>query len=381
MAIPKIRPKSRVIPFRDVEFLNQKDLRAYPGELYRCLIGMAETGKRGSCLPVAISKTIEAVNPELPCGDDTISVPLEALLSHRALETTPGSGGGYLVETDVASTVERVLRPASVVVKCGAQILPNLQGDLSLGRETAETTFRWLHELDTPTESSDTFGALNLTPHWLSGVTTLNKQLKIQSGVDISGFIIDSIIRGIGTAFDKAALQGSGNFGEPLGVFNRAGVNKVTFGGAATWAKAVNFERQVSSANVDDQRITFIADPATREKWRTIARFANASTALWQDDSTFFTNNCAGRAAYVTTNVPASSIVAGDFTKMILATWGIGSPLTVTTDTFASSSVQITVDPYAQKRSAAIEYFISLYGDCGVIREEAFCISTDSTTQ
>src|SRR5436190_23776870 len=97
---------------------------------------------------------------------------------------------------------------------------------------------------------------------------------------------------------------------EPLGLFNRA-VKTVTFGGQATWSKAVKFESQIAAANGDDDSISFIANPDTREKWRTLERFSGGGRALWEDG-----NICAGRNAYVTTNVPSASICAGDFTKM-----------------------------------------------------------------
>lgn len=101
-----------------------------------------------------------------------------------------------------------------------------------------------------------------------------------------------------------------------------------------------------------------------REKWRTLERFSSGGRALWEDG-----NICAGRNAYVTTNCPSTKILAGDFTKMIFPTWGEGSP------------VAVIIDPFTAKKSGKIEIMVSLMGDVGVLREEVFCISTDSSIQ
>ena len=138
----------------------------------------------------------------------------------------------------------------------------------------------------------------------------------------------------------------------------------MTFGATATWAKAVNFEKQITPANGDDDSISFIAEPAVREKWRTLERFSGGGRALWEDG-----NICAGRQAYVTTNVPSTKICAGDFTKMLFATWGEGSP------------VAVVVDPFTAKKEGKIEILVSLMSDVGVLRENVFCISADSAIQ
>jgi hypothetical protein len=54
---------------------------------------------------------------------------------------------------------------------------------------------------------------------------------------------------------------------------------------------------------------------------------------------------------------------------MVFPTWGEGSP------------VAVVVDPFTAKKSGKIEILVSLTGDVGVLREEVFCIGTDSAVQ
>jgi hypothetical protein len=96
----------------------------------------------------------------------------------------------------------------------------------------------------------------------------------------------------------------------------------------------------------------------------TLERFSGGGRALWEDG-----NICAGRQAYVTTHVPSNSICAGDFTKMLFATWGEGSP------------VAVIIDPFTAKNEGKIEIIVTLFGDVATLREEVFCINTDSAIQ
>jgi HK97 family phage major capsid protein len=348
--------------------LSSKERAAYPGDLYKTLLGIAQNGKKNAGLATAISDLLGKQNPSLDIGGDdathtTLLVPLEALLTRKAQNVTTATAGGFLVANDIGHQIEFALRSASVCIRAGARVLPGLRSDLTLGRETQEVTYDWLAELEEAQLADSQYGVVNLTPHRLAGLTSILTQLNAQAP-DLSAFVVESLTRGIGAGFDRAAIQGIGAAGEPLGLFNRESVKTVTFGGAATWAKAVNFEKQISAANGDDDAITFLAEPAVREKWRTLERFSGGGKAFWEDG-----NICAGRSAYVTTDVPSTKICAGDFTKMIFASWGEGSP------------VAVIVDPFTAKKSGKIEILVSLMGDVGVLREEVFCVSTDSAIQ
>lgn len=272
-----------------MNILSSKERAAYPGDFYKTLLGIAQNGKRPSGLASAISDVLAKDNPSLlaSVGDEThttLLVPLEALLTRKAQNVTTATSGGFLVANDVGHQIEMALRSASVCIRAGARVLPGLRSDLTLGRETQEVTYDWLAELEEVSSADSEYGAVKLTPHRLAGLTTISTQLNAQAP-DLSAFVVESLTAGIGAGFDRAALQGDGFAGQPIGLFNRASVKTVTFGGAATWAKAVNFEKQISAANGDDDSITFIANPDVREKWRTIQRFSGSSTALWKGTS------------------------------------------------------------------------------------------------
>lgn len=305
-------------------------------------------------------------NPDLAyAGDEThqtLLIPLSALITRNAQNVTTATAGGHLVHDDIASQIEHSLRAASVCARSGARVVANLRGDLTLGRETAEVAVDWVAELDEVSPADPTYGVVKLTPSRLVATTSLSSQLHAQTP-DLSAFIVESLSRGIGAGLDKAALQGGGFAGEPLGLLNRASVQSVTFSGAATWAKMCSFEAKVSGANADDDNITWVAAPDVREKLKTVQRYSGSSTALWEG------NLCADRPAHVTTGMLATRILCGDFSKVIFPMWGEGAP------------VQVIVDPHSSKKSGKVELLCALQASVAVRREEVFCISSDSAVQ
>lgn len=343
-----------------IDFLTPKERAAYFPALMQAIRDFGNR-KAPDGLAVEVSRTLAPENPQFAPGG--LLIPLSMLSQRSALQASSATAGGFLIAEDVATQIERVLRATSVCIGSGARILPGLVGNIALGRETGEVTINWLHELDAATEGESTFSAVNLSPHRAAGLTAISKELQFQSTPDISGFVIDSISRGIGVALDNAGLQGTGLLGQPLGIFSLNNVNTVTFGGASTWAKVVNFESQITQANGLDQNISFIGHPTVREKWKTLQRFTGVTDTLWNSDE----DTIAGKPARVTMNMPAASICAGDFSQMLFGFWG--------------DAVQVIVDPYAQKTSAVVEFYVCLYADVGVIRPQLFVINGDSALQ
>jgi HK97 family phage major capsid protein len=307
-----------------------------------------------------VSSTLEKENRDLSVGERDILVPLEALCV-RALIPDNFTSAGALIGSELSQNIAKALRPYSVCYRAGAQSLMNLKGNLQLTRELSPVNVTWMHPQDTATSSDDTFGQISFSPKRVAGLATLSKEVQLISQYDVSAFVQDSIATGLGVALDKAGIQGAGEFGEPLGIFNTNGVGTVTFGGAATYAKAVNFESQITTALGTDENISFVATPVVRERWKNIQRFASGAKALWEDDETI-----AGKRAFVTTSCPANSICAGDFTKMFFGWFGEGAP------------IQITVDKFSRKKEGLLELYLQSYCDVAIARPQLFVVNTDS---
>jgi hypothetical protein len=102
------------------DLLTPKEKAEYPRDLYKTLIGMAKDGKKPSGLTAAISGLLARENPGFEMGSDhTLLVPLEALLSRKALQVTSAPAGGFLVSNDVGRQIEGIFVEKCCALLCG----------------------------------------------------------------------------------------------------------------------------------------------------------------------------------------------------------------------------------------------------------------------
>jgi HK97 family phage major capsid protein len=344
------------------ELLTAKECRDYPGELFQSILNVA-SGKQATGLVDTVSRSLESFNRDMFSRTDTIKVPLVALAHQRGLSAGVQNQGGYLIGTDLQS-LEYLLRAQSVLPALGVRTL-QVSGNVSWPRELGEVTFSWLKEGDPVSNTTGSLGAMTLQPHRLSGVTVVTRQLNVQAPSLVDD-ITTAISRGVMVGFEKAAINGSGIFGEPKGVIGSTGVGSVTLSSATTLANLADFEFQVSNANATPNG--WVADPATRKKWRTVVRSTTASRYLW-DDSNGLRDNVLGYPAYASNVCPANTAILGDWTRMVWCFFGTGAP------------VELLIDPYSQKKAEGIEVLCTVYGDIGLLQPAAFCYSNGSTIQ
>lgn len=303
---------------------------------------------RGFYVPADISMN----HFELASGDTRAAL--------RALNVTTSTAGGFLVPTETASMIE-LLRNSMAVTKLGARLLPNLRGHMAIPRQTGGATAYWLDEMSAVPESQQTFGQLALTPKRLAACTIYTRQLLAQSSVQVESLVREDMMATLAVEKDRAAIDGAGAAGEPLGIMNTTGVNSVTFGGAPTWADAVNFETLVSSDNISlDNTAAYLTSPAARGVWKTTEKSTSTGIYLWHDGT------INGYPALASNQIPGDKMIFGRFSDLIIADW----------DNF-----DVTVDSFTLAASGQIRVIIHNHTDCGVRHAAAFAISTDSAAQ
>lgn len=285
-------------------------------------------------------------------------IPPDIMMEKRVMQVGDSAKGGFTVGTELlgASMIE-LLRNKTKVAQLGAMTLSGLVGNAAIPRVTGGATAYWLPETGAVTASDQTFGQLALVPKRLVGDTAYTKELLMQSSIDVEGFIREDIMRVLAIAKDLAAINGLGANGEPLGILNVTGINTVTFGAAATWAKVVDFETQISADNADTEAMAFLTTPAVRGKWKTAVKVTNQAVFLWEG------NTVNGYRAEVSNQVPSDKVIFGNWRDLILADW---------------AGIDLVVDPYSLKKQGQIEITITLWTDIGVRHAVSFCASTDS---
>ena len=163
----------------------------------------------------------------------------------------------------------------------------------------------------------------------------LTRLLQLQTGPVGEAIVRNDLSRAVATATDAAGIAGSGA-AMPIGITNWAGVGSFN-GGTIAWADVIEAQTDILSASASpDGQVSFVTSPAVagvlakRQGFRTTA-------PIWQgplDQGTI-----AGCPAFTSTNVPAGTLIAGDFSQMLICDFGPGVEIRV--NRFANFSTGI----------------------------------------
>lgn len=148
----------------------------------------------------------------------------------RALAEGTQSAGGYLVPTPLAGYVIDIARNATRVIQAGATTVPMTSQTLRVPRLINEGAPAWRNENAQITEEDMQFDSVTFTAKSLDRLVTISRELFDDSNPDASGVIANSFGRQIAVALDYAALRGSGDAPQPLGVLNTPNVIQISNG-------------------------------------------------------------------------------------------------------------------------------------------------------
>jgi HK97 family phage major capsid protein len=236
----------------------------------------------------------------------------------RDLNTNIGSEGGYVSGTGVMPARD-ILRPWSVTARAGVEIVENISGAQTLPVTTGKATIAWL-STETTTASPSTPSIMQVAgePKVAIGLVQFSRRIRVQASPE--AFIRRELLRTAGTAVDQALISGAGTLGEPLGLIATPGIGTET-GAAITHAVALSMKEKSAAANATDERITYLSTPAVRELLEQREVIADTGRFVWMADKV------ADRAAFVSTDVPTATLIAGDWSQALLLLWGSGIEL------------------------------------------------------
>jgi HK97 family phage major capsid protein len=296
--------------------------------LGRAIRGMAADSFRSiKSDELEITRRLEAEHGSVR-GDPRFACRVPAGLLLRDLTAGTASAGGFLVNS-TGLEYAPALRPRSVVLRAGAQVVPVKGGAVFVPRGASGITTAWLvNEATQASESQPVFGIVQPTPKMLSAYCEVSRQLLLQSNAD--AVLRQEILAAAATALDAAALNGSGASGEPLGIIGTPGIGSVT-GTSLAYAGIVEFQQDVATAGAghDPATCAYVAPLATASLLKQRQRVASTDSPLWRGALT------AGRvddiAAYATSNMPTANLLYGDFSTVQIVMWDLA---TIETDPF-----------------------------------------------
>jgi HK97 family phage major capsid protein/HK97 family phage prohead protease len=271
----------------------------------------------------------------------------------RDLTVSSAGGGGYLVATENLGFID-ILRNRSVAFRMGARRLSGLMNSVTIPRMSASGTAYWLATEGTAaTESQQTFQQVALTPKTAAAYTEISRQLLLQSSPGAEGIVTDDLAQIVAIAADLAVLNGSGTGGQPQGII-QAGIGSVA-AGSMNYAAVLEFQTDLATANVRPSAGGYVTTPSVAALAKQRQRFTSTDTPLWVGN--IWDGNIEGFPAMSSNQMPAASMLFGDFSEVVVGEWGV---------------LEIEVNPYANFQAGIVGVRCLYSLDVGVRRPYAF---------
>lgn len=296
-------------------------------------------------------------------------------VQQRAFDTTAGVGAAG-IQTTLSTTYIDLLRNRMAVRQAGARVMTDMQGNFSIPRQNAATTLYWLAEGGSPTGSRPTIDQVPFVPRTAGAYTDITRRLAEQINTDAEMFVRDDMTQVVALGVDLAALNGTGQNNQPLGLLQNASIavtSAGTNGGDPTWALVVALETAVASANADIGSLGYMTNAKARGKMKVTPKIGTTFPIyLWADGDTPLN----GYPAFVTNQLPSnltkgsstgvcSPLIFGNWSDIVIAFW---------------SGQDVIVDPFSLSTSGGLRLVMLQDIDVNIRHPESFSQIVDLTT-
>lgn len=348
-------PTDRIAPFA----LSERELDGYS------LLRATEAARSGSWYRAGFERevTMELARRAGVQEPDphTLRVPPQALLS-RDLTVASDTGGGYLAgDTDVAGVVD-ALRATSLVFRAGARRLTGLRADTTYARQGGTSTVTWqVSEATQATETANySLGSISLTPKTVCAYVEESRLLRLMAPDLGEAMIRRDLRRTLSTALDSASINGTGINGQPLGLLNTSGIGTFT-GASIAYDDVLEAQGDILDANGlnDGGEVSFACRPAVSKLLANRQGFST-NAPLWVGP--LARGQLAGCPGYSSGNVPADTLIAGDFSQMLIGEFGAG--------------LEIRVNPVAAFTAGIVGFGAFLSMDVAILNQPSFSVAT-----
>lgn len=264
----------------------------------------------------------------------------------RAAQVTGDSGvHDQVVETQIEGILEP-LYANSVLAKLGARWYTGLpMGDVQIP-VMGKQTVKWEGETDEADGTAPTFTTVKLQPKRLSAYVDISKQLIAQDTIGVENAIRRDLVNALNDKLEATLFgDAQGTTEQPAGLFYGATETNVD-----DFAGLCQFEAAVEANNVYGN-MKYVMSPTAKATFRGMIKGTNATGMVYE------AGEMDGVETYVTTNVATKKFIYGDFSNLVVGSWG---------------NVEITIDPYTQATKGCVRLVINAYFDFKPARNVAF---------
>lgn len=239
----------------------------------------------------------------------------------RAMATTPGSKGGYMVNVENMGFID-ILRNRSVAMAMGARVISGLQGNVTFPRQTGKVSVTWQAGEGTSVTAADqALGQLSMTPKTCIAITDVSEQLLQQSSPSAEAFVMADLASDVAIdGVDAAVINGTGG-AQPLGIKNTTGVTTGQDAATATYAKILAFPTVAGAANAIRGNPGFVTNITGASVLMQKQRFSSTDTPVW--DGTLLDGTLVGFRAMSSEQLASGNLIFGSWDEVVIGEWGV----------------------------------------------------------
>lgn len=284
---------------------------------------------------------LSEIRSALNSAEHKVTLPAE---TRTITQTISGDGvHDEIVEEEFKGLLEP-LYADSVISNLGVTIYNGLPaGDFkvsAMGKGSAA----WADETGTAAESKNTFSHVTLQPKRISAQLSYSKQFLAQDTIGAEAAIRRDIYNALVAQIQTTMLSAdSAGTNKPAGIFNG-----VTAKNISSYAELCDVEATVDDSNVKGERKYLMSNKA-KAILRCMPK-SSLTTELVLDG-----NDIDGTPVIANSDVPTTQYAYGDFSNIVMGTWG---------------NVDLIVDPYTLAAENSVRIVVNAFVDWKKVRKD-----------
>jgi HK97 family phage major capsid protein len=173
--------------------------------------------------------------------EEAVEIYGEAHPVTRALITSAGASGGFIVPPDYMNEIIELLRPMAVVRGSGPRVIPMPRGTMTLPGQASAASANYGSETKAIASSQQTLNQIVASYKKLTALVPVSNDMMRYADPAVDAFVRDDLVKVIALREDLAFLFGDGTQDTPRGFTSFANGYAVANGGTAgAWSSAAN---------------------------------------------------------------------------------------------------------------------------------------------
>lgn len=294
-----------------------------------------------------------------------------------------GASGSENVSDKLVPTIHmgdmfiEALRNRMVMSQLGVTFMPGLVGKIQIPKFSAGANAAFVEELGAVSDQSQTDAAVTLQPRTLGAYVDISRLLMMTAVPAVEQIVRNDLLASMAERIEYYAINGSGSSGQPTGLLNLSGINDVDISAGTdidslTWADIVALVKAVEEDNgvVNPAAQGWLTHPAVKAKLASTAKVSSTDSVmiLAEPWNSLYGYQFAATAAVPTNLDPgdggndASALIFGDFSQLMVGTWG---------------APEFLVDPYTGGTAGTVRIIVMQEVDIAARNAVSFALTNE----